>query len=465
MTKQKRIKIPAKAGVWYVISSAAIKLAGMAATPLFTQRMSAEEYGKYALYMSWIAILSVVTTLGLTGSVVYRGLQKFEDRRDEFLSSALGLSTLVLTLFVLLLILRGEEIASLIGLEYGLLRILALQIALDTVVAFFTARCRYLYGYRAVIAINLTSALLSLGVSIALVYLVEATARMRIYALLFSTIVFAIPLLFVIIFKGKRLFCAKIWGFLLKFNLPMLPHATSAAILANVDKVMISGAAGGAALARYSVAHSLGVGMTFVTGGLGSALQPWIMRKIGASEEHRVASVTLKLTILISLGALGILSLAPEVFAFLAPDSYADALISVYPITLAAICGFISAVASVQILHSERTAQLSLTAIVGALVNIGANLVLLRFSYNGAAFSFLLAAITSAAVSLIVAKKVGRRPVVKLPPTLAVFALSSAISVALYALRDSLTLRLIALGVLALLGTSALLGLKKDIFE
>lgn len=465
MTKQKRIRVPAKAGVWYVISSAAIKLAGMAATPLFTQRMSAEEYGKYALYMSWIAILSVVTTLGLTGSVIYRGLQKFEDRRDELLSSALGLSTLVITLFVLLLIFMGEEISSLIGLEYGLVRILALQIALDTVVAFFTARCRYLYGYRAVIAINLTSALLSLGVSIALVYLVEATARMRIYALLFSTMVFAIPLLFVVIFKGKRLFSGDIWAFLLKFNLPMLPHAASAAILANVDKVMISGATGGASLAKYSVAHSLGVGMTFVTGGLGSALQPWIMRKIGAGEEKRVRDVALKLTVLISIGALGILALAPEIFAFLAPDSYADALVSVYPITLAAICGFVSAIASVQILHAEKTALLSLTAIVGAVVNIVANLILLRLSYNGAAFSFLLAAFVTAGVSLAAAKKAGKRSVVSLLPTLAVFTLSSALAVVLYTLRENLTARLVAVAILSVSGVLSLLSLKKDILE
>ena len=465
MRKRLKIKLPAKAGVCYVLSSAFIKLAGMAATPLFTQKMSAEEYGKYALYMSWIAILSVVTTLGLTGSVVYRGMQKFKDRRDEFLSSALGLSTLGLAFFIIIIIIRGSEIGAFIGLDGELLKLLALQIALDTSVAFFVARSRYLYGYRGVIAINICSAILSLGVSILLVYFVEATARMRIYALLFSTLVFAIPLLMVVIFKGKRLFCGEIWRFLLKFNLPLIPHAVSAAILANVDKVMISGVAGGAALAKYSVAHSLGVGMTFVTGGLGSALQPWIMRKIDAGEERRVASVSLKLTVLISIGALGVLALAPELFSFLAPDSYADALISVYPITLAAICGFVSAVASVEILHAERTALLSLTAIIGALVNIGANYILLPLSYNGAAFSFLIAGIATAAVSIISARKATRHTGVKILPSIAAFAVAALASFLLYDLRDNFAIRLIALLILTACGALSLLNLKKDVLE
>ena len=465
MTKKPKIKLPAKAGVCYVLSSAFIKLAGMAATPLFTQRMSAEEYGKYALYMSWIAILSVVTTLGLTGSVVYRGLQKFEDRRDEFLSSALGLSTIGIATFAIFLIVWGEEISAFVGLDSELLKLLLLQIALDTAVAFFVARSRYLYGYRGVIAINISSAVLSLGVSILLVYFVEATARMRIFALLFSTIVFAVPLLLVVIFKGKRLFCGKIWAFLLKFNLPLLPHAVSAAILANVDKVMISGVSGGAALAKYSVAHSLGVGMTFVTGGLGSALQPWIMRKIDAGEERRVATVSLKLTVLISIGALGILSLAPEVFAYLAPDSYSDALISVYPITLAAICGFVSAVASVEILHAERTALLSASAIAGAVVNIVANYLLLPYSYNGAAFSFLLAAITTAAVSIIAARRVTRRAVVRLLPSVGVFAIAAILSFILYALRSNLAIRLTAVAILLAGALLSLLNLKRDVLE
>ena len=465
MKKKLEIRLPAKAGAWYVVSSFLIKLGGMAATPLFTRAMSAEEYGKYALYMSWIAILSVLTTLGLTGSVVYRGMQKFEKRRDELISSALGLSLVVLGAFAAAFVIWGERISSFTGLDGELSLLLIGQIALDTAVAFYTAKSRYLYGYKRVIAINLISAFLSLGISLLLVFLVEPTASVRIYALLFSTLVFALPLFIAILWKGKRLFSRDIWGFLLKFNLPLLPHSVCAAILANVDKVMISGVAGGAALAKYSVAHSLGVGMTFVTGGLGSALQPWIMRKIEAGKERRVANVALKITFLVSIGALGILALAPELLSLLAPDSYSDALISVYPITLAAIVGFVASVASVGILHKEKTGLLSLSAIVGALVNIGANFLLLPYSYNGAAFSFLIAGIISCAVSIIAYRRISKSTLLRILPSLSVFIVAALLSFILYAMRELFVPRMISLVILAALGVLALLNIKKDITE
>ena len=465
MKKKLEIRLPAKAGAWYVLASLVIKLAGMAATPVFTRVMSAEEYGKYALYMSWIAILSVLMTLGLTGSVVYRGMQKFEERRDELISSALGLALLLFGLFAVAFMIWGDWFSAFTGLEGNLSSLLLVQIALDTAVAFYTAKSRYVYGYKRVIAINVISALLSLGLSLLFVFLIEPTASVRIYALLFSTLVFAIPLFLSIIFKGRRLYSRDIWGFLLKFNLPLLPHTVCAAILANVDKVMISGVAGGAALAKYSVAHSLGVGMTFVTGGLGSALQPWIMRKIEAGKEGRVANVTLKITLLVAIGALGILTLAPELLSLLAPKSYEGALISVYPITLAAIVGFVGSVAGVGILHAERTGLLSLAAAVGAAVNVGANFIFLPYSYNGAAFSFLIAGVASAAVSIIAYRRVNRKAILRILPSLAIFAVASFLSFILYELRELFVPRVISLVILLALGALALLNIKRDIVE
>ncbi len=457
--------MPARAGIYYVAASAAIKLAGMAATPIFTRLMSAEEYGKYALYMSWIAILSVLSTLGLSGSVIYRGMQKFPERRDELISSALGLSLLPLTLFTVIFIIWRDAISGFIGLESGLVALLLAQIALDTAVALYTAGSRFVYGYRRVIAINVSSALMSLGAALLLVRLIEATARARCFALIGATLIFALPLILLVISKGKRLYSREIWGFLLKFNLPLLPHSVSSAILANVDKVMISALSGQAALAKYSVAHALGIGMTFITGGLGSALQPWIMRKIEAGKEERVARMSLRITALTSLGALAILAAAPELLALLAPNSYGDALLSVYPITLAAIAGFISSVASVGILHAERTALLSLSAIVGAAVNIVGNFIFLPYSFNGASISFLAASLASMAVSLISARRIMRAPIVKALPSLGIFAGSSGFALLLYSMRETLPLRVISLGIIGALAILLIFRLRKYILE
>ena len=206
MNKSSGIRLPARAGAWYVASSALIKLCGMAATPYFTRVMSPDEYGTYSLYMSWIAILSVLMTLGLGGSAIYRGMQKFDPQGDALTSAALGLALCSVAAFSAVGLLFFDRLKALISLPGHLIAILFLQIALDSVLTLYMARCRYRYGYRLVIGISAGSALTALLLSALLSRILEPTATMRALSLLAATAVFALPVAFLVFFKGKRLF-------------------------------------------------------------------------------------------------------------------------------------------------------------------------------------------------------------------------------------------------------------------
>lgn len=459
------IRLPAKAGAWYVASGAMIKLCGMSATPYFTRVMSPEEYGRYSLYMSLAAILSVLTTLGLGGSAIYRGMQKFDSKGSSVLSSALGLALGSLALFSAAALIFPDGTSRLLGLPRQMVYLLIIQLALDSVTTLCLARSRYLYGYRLVIGVNIGSALLSLGLSILLSRVLEPTATLRAVALLIATAVFALPLFIAAISRERRVFSRKTWGFLLRFNLPLLPHLLAGAMMTNMDKVLISRIVGEAAVAGFSVAYSLGAGVGFVTTGLVSALSPWIMRKIAQGKEERVAEVTLKLTCLVSVGSLGVLTLAPEVLAFLAPSGYSAALPSVYPITVTAAVSFISYVTATALIRAERTASLSLCSIVGAIVNIVVNLLLLPISFNGAALAHLAAAVASLTAGIILTRRLPGGSVVKALPTAAVIGGSAILSIILYALREDLVSRLVILALLGLAAITCLLSLRDDVIE
>ena len=92
-----RLRVPAKASLWHISSSILARGIGVAVTPIFTRLLTPEEYGLYPLYNTWIGIISVIITLELTGAVIYRGLQKFSEKKDEFISVTLGL---FLTVFI-----------------------------------------------------------------------------------------------------------------------------------------------------------------------------------------------------------------------------------------------------------------------------------------------------------------------------------------------------------------------------
>ena len=459
------VRLPAKAGAWYVASSAVIKLCGMSATPYFTRVMNPEEYGRYSLYMSWLAMLSVLTTLGLGGSAIYRGMQKLDSRGNRILSSAIGLALGSLALFAAVAVLFPSGAVRLLGLPRQMVYLLILQIALDSVITLYLSRSRYVYGYRLVIGVNLGAALLSLGLSMLLSRFTEPTATLRATALLIATAVFALPLFVTAIIRDRRLFSRRVWEFLLRFNLPLLPHLLAGTLMTNMDKVLIGRIVGGAAVAGFSVAYSLGAGMSFITTGLISALAPWIMRKIAQGKEERVAEVTLKLATLVAVGSLCVLTIAPELIAFLAPSGYSAALPSVYPITVTAAVSFVGSVTATALIRAERTASLSLCSIVGAAVNIGANLILLPISFNGAAIAHFAAAVASLAAGIILTRRLSGGSVVKTLPTAVVIGGSAILSIILYALREDLVSRLVILALLGLAAITCLLSLKDDVIE
>ena len=89
------LRVPAKATVWYIGSSAAARIIGALSSPIFTRLLSAEEFGLFPLYSSWIGVLSVLVTLEMSGSIIYRGYQRFEGRREDFTSAAIGVISTV----------------------------------------------------------------------------------------------------------------------------------------------------------------------------------------------------------------------------------------------------------------------------------------------------------------------------------------------------------------------------------
>ena len=75
LEKTKRVpsvRLPARAGIWGIISSVVARGVGVVGTPIFTRLLTPAEYGLYPLYTTWAALIGVVATMGLTGSAIYR---------------------------------------------------------------------------------------------------------------------------------------------------------------------------------------------------------------------------------------------------------------------------------------------------------------------------------------------------------------------------------------------------------
>ncbi len=438
------LKVPAKASVWYVVSSVIARGIGALSTPIFTRLLTPEEYGLYPLYSTWLGVAGVVLTLELTGGVVYRGLQKYENNKSEFISSAFGLFLSIFISFCALYFAFNGTINSITGLSTFITSLMMLEIFANTSIAFYTARSRFEYRYKSVAALNLISALGIPFISILFILLTELKSEARILGSCIALSLVGVFALYKTVKDSRVLFNKDIWAFLLKFNLPLLPHYIATSLIIRVGEITIGKSFGTEALGKYSVAMSLGMALTVVTGGVMSALSPWLLRKIRAKEGERVRDLLLLLTKGLCLLCLVLLAAAPEALVILAPPAFRSALPAVYPLALSVIPIFLSNALTSAQMYFDRSAITALPSIATAAVSIALSLILLpRIDYRFVSVFVLISYALLTLLSGMVYKRLsGERPL-HVKETLTAFTLTLGYAALLFLFRDVLLSRII----------------------
>ena len=407
-----RLKVPARASLWYIASSAVARSISVVGTPIFTRLLTPAEYGVFPHYMTYFSLFSAIATLELSGSVILRGMQRFANGRDRLVSGAVGLCGLCWAVFSLGYFGLSLAVGDISGLGGTMTAVLLVHVLFNAIISIYTARLRYEYKYRAVAAVNLASAFLSPILAITLISVTNAGGSARPYAAAVSAAVIAIPFLIIILRRSGRFYDGEVWKFLLKFNLPLLPHYLSAALILRIGEVVLSRVHGSAALAKYSVAMSVGLSLTVITNGMLSALSPWMLRRVEAGEIGESRSLLWLATRLLTLLCLLVLAVAPEMIRIVCPPEYHDALFAVYPLALSVIPTFLSnAIASGE-MYFERSAVTSVPTVISAVLCVGLTLLLIPYTdYRLTAVLLLAAYLVMCALNCVLFRRLsGQRP-------------------------------------------------------
>ena len=443
--RRTRLRVPAKASVWYIASSALARSIGVAGTPIFTRLLSAEEYGLFPHYNTWLSLIAVVATLELSGSVIFRGLQRFESRKAEFISATIGLCFAVCSFICLLFFTIIGIFGNFTSFNTGLFVLMFAHIILNAVVAIYTGGCRYEYRYRTVAVTNIVTAVVTPLVSVALILFSPLRAEARIIAQALVALLLAVPFLVKILRRSRRLYDGEIWRFLLKFNIPLLPHYLSAAVILRIGEVMLGIVYGNEALAKYSVAMSIGLSLTVITNGLLSALSPWLIRKIRDGKYETARELLYSSTLLLSFVCLCILAVAPETIRIVTPPEYYECLPAVFPLALSVVPTFLSQAVVSGEMYFERSVISSLPTVVSAVIGSLLTVFLLpRLDYRFVSVFVLLSYATMCALNCVIFKKMsGERPIYTTKTAL-VLLLTALYAALLLSLREYTVIRIIA---------------------
>ena len=142
------IPIQAKASIWFVLCSVVQKGLAFLTTPIFTRIMSAEEYGVVSVYNSWISILTVVLTLQLATGVYNKAMIRYEHQRNEYTSSILVLTTLMLLFWLGVYLLFSKKISGLLGMSSDLTVMLFIDMIFSEAMSLWTIRNKFEFEYK-----------------------------------------------------------------------------------------------------------------------------------------------------------------------------------------------------------------------------------------------------------------------------------------------------------------------------
>ena len=362
--------------------------------------MSSAEYGSYSYYISILSITSMISGVFLTPAVFYSCLGKFSDNKRGLSDTAILLNT-VINLGICLVLFAFNGV---LDIETYIPIIIFIQIFFDSIVSTELLSEKFSYSYKKVVIINLSSSILGALISILLVFVFDLGAMGRILGLLLSSAAISFCLVLKRSDEGK--IEPRALSFLLKSALPLIPAVIARACAGFSDKLIIKAFIGVDALGKYSVAHTVGTALFSLITSLSYALTPWIIRKLRRSESGSVISVTRELSAIISWGSAILIALAPEIFSFLAPSSYKDAMYVIAPLAISALPYFLFTVNTAIAGFDEGMSWISAATLIGAAISILANLFLIpRIGYIGGGIAYLISEVAMCFISSLFIRK------------------------------------------------------------
>lgn len=403
-----RIKTPVRASVFYLGASVVGKAVGLLTTPYFTRVLSAEDYGKFSLYMSLLGGISVIVSAFNSGSAVYSGLDRSSDNEGSYIKGVWYVSctfslliTSVLTVF-----------SPFFGLDRKIALILSLQIICDGIVATSLCLSKYKYRYTRVFVISVISAAFPPLIAAAFIRKYGGGYVVRIYSLLAVSVCIAACALVSIPKSKEKLKMSEIKR-IVKSSLPLLPHTASNALTVQADKLILSTVMGADALAKYSVVYSLGAGLGFTVSAISGSLSPWIIRRLDRGDEEKISELVIPMIIgYFSLSAM-IMAFAPETIKILAPESYLDALPALLPLTLCTPFTFLSTVTTVSLVHHKKGRYSAISSLVGAVCCVVLSFIFIsQFGYLGAGMAMLISKIGEAMTAIYFLARCGVRNII-----------------------------------------------------
>lgn len=389
--RYKNFSIQTKAALWFTLCNIIQKGISTITVPIFTRIMSTEQYGNYTIYLSWQNIFLIFTSLNLYYGVFNNAMLKYKEDRDRYIASMQGLVITITGCFFVIYLLFRKALNELLGMSTLVVCLLFLQVLFMPALLFWSARQRFEFKYRTLVAVTLLKAVINPLLGVVAVLLSDQKDIARICTIVLVEVVMGGIISVLQFQKGKCFFNKQYWKYAFFFNLPLLPHYLSGTILNQADRIMIANMLGASEAAFYSVAYNIGMLMLLFTDAINNSFTPWMYLKMKEKKFADIKKMGNSLVSVIAVLVVFLLFFAPEIIRIFASREYASALYVIPPVAVTAFFIFVYVIYVNIEFYYEENKMIMVASILAAVFNLILNAIFIPiFGYYAAAYTTLV---------------------------------------------------------------------------
>ena len=392
-----KIPVQVRATIAYTISSLLSQGLIFLTTPIFTRIMNTSEMGTVTTFNAWNGILINIVTLSLCSGAFNIAMLEYSDKRDRYVASMLGLSTVSTVLFGIIYFMFYKQWNSVFTLSTPLMIVMFLGFLINPGKDLWMARKRYEYKYKEFLIVSVVTSVLAVFVSVVAVFGISKLNR---YDLGSVRVVFngitvclaSLPIYIYVFYKGKCFYDKKFWKYAIVINTPLIIHALSKHILDMSDRLMISNMCGKSQVGIYGVLYTVSSLSIIVWNAINQSLVPYIFQCMKNKDIQKIRKITISILVLYGGCSVGLSLIAPEIVRILATEEYFEAIYIMPPIAAGIFLTSIYSLFSTVTLYYKKTNYIMYATLFSAISNVLLNFIFIKkYGYMAAAYTTLVA--------------------------------------------------------------------------
>ena len=380
-----------RSGIGYTLGNVLIKGINFLTLPLFSRRLSPEEFGVYNVFASYDMILFVLIGLALHTSIQSANLE-FRGKINHYTSSISLIYILNGLAALLVAVLFRKQLGQLLALPPASLTLLVLGSFSSAVVTLYNTRVSLDYSYKKYLLVSACSSFLNIALSLVLILTAFSQDRAmgRIVGSVVPPFLISVVLLLSFFRKEKPRYSKTYWKFGVKYSLPIVPHGISQMLLNQCDRIMIRSMVSDAAAGIYSLAGNIKLVLAIITESVTTAWTTWFYNQMDQGDKKAIQKRSSQLLLLFFILTTGLMALSPELVQLLGGAEYAMGKYVAIPMVLDAFALFLYNLVVPAQYYAKKTTYIMYGTIAAAVVNIVLNYVFIRlYGYIAAAYTTL----------------------------------------------------------------------------